>query len=70
VFLNMDVEVLDKPHALKVETTILKFIIRTHYGNHAIIKSATNWVTGEKNVHFFQTNHMRCHHCQLVKPLQ
>ncbi len=70
VFLNMDVKVLDKPHALKMETTILKIIIITHYGDHEIITNATNWVIGEENVHFFQTHHMRCHHCQLVKPLQ
>jgi hypothetical protein len=42
VFLDMDVEVLDKPHALKMETTILKIIIRTHKDDHAIITSATN----------------------------
>jgi hypothetical protein len=48
----MDVEVLDKPHAFKMETTILKIIIITHYGNHAIITSATNLVIGEENVHY------------------
>jgi hypothetical protein len=42
VFLDMDVEVLDKPHALKMETTILKIIIITHKDDHAIITSATN----------------------------
>jgi hypothetical protein len=42
VFLDMDVEVLDKSHALKMETKIFKIIIRTHYGDHAIITSATN----------------------------
>jgi hypothetical protein len=42
VFLDMDVEVLDKPHALKMKTKILKIIIITHYGDHAIITNATN----------------------------
>jgi hypothetical protein len=59
----MDVKVLDKPHAIKMEKKIFKIIIRTHSGDHAIITSPTNWVIGEENAHFFQTRHMRCRHC-------
>jgi hypothetical protein len=35
MFLDMevDVEVLEKPHTLKMETTILIIIFKTHYGD-------------------------------------
>jgi hypothetical protein len=76
VFLDMEVhvEVLDKLHTLKMETTILINILKTHHGDQTIATITNNLIIGEENVHFFYTHHiqksMQCRKTKLKRQLQ